>query len=479
MGRSGITISTLTRVGRMATVPKGFVISSTVFNEFRSQNVNLSDRLLPWSVELEIAKAYDDLGSNVVNVLPSPSYPSEISGSYISDKTSLVTEIRKTMTDFLSEEEEDCRKGQEVEVFQLAFLVQEIPPHSASGSIETGPVDGQYEVRAVLGLPVDLTESDRMTIGDDGSVAEKTILSQERMWIAEDGLKKVDVERDQRREMKVPSDLLRKLSALGKRMTTKVGTGTFHWYLKDRIFIVWSVALRERTRRPAPEPMAEVVTVKREIPSRETSIFLVSESLPEDVKRAEIQGLFLVPSEGSRPVADELIRLSERLAPRPIVVLAGEKGMGSLAGARRDGRKNLWPMFTTTTSEFREITRPAVEKGLERSKDLPFWATANSPTTLLFLKDVAEEFDGIFIPLDEVIRTMEGPGDKRFDLTVSALGRIVEEARERGLVTAIGISTKDRLGDIWSYCADMGVDILAVDDKLMDDALSLWRAKEE
>lgn len=474
--RSGITISTLAKVGKIATVPNGFILSSSVFEEFRSQKGELSQRLLPWSVELDIAKAFDRLGSDVVHILPSPSYPSEISGSYLSDKTSIVTEIRKTMMEFLSEEEEDFRKGKEVEAFRLAFLVQEIPPHSGSGSIERGANEGQYDIRALFGLPVDLSSSDRITIDMDGSVIDRRILSQEKKWIAgEAGIEEVEVEEEARRELKIPGELIKKLSALGDRLTSKIGMGTFFWYLKNRVFIVWNVGPAEEK----PKPKEEVVSVEREIPPRETSIFLLSTSSPEDIDRAEIQGLFLLPLEDAQPSPDELLTVSERLRPRPFIILAGEKGMESLARAREEGGRNIWPMFAATTSEFQGITKPATDRGLKRSEELPFWLMVGSPTTLLLLREMAEAFDGLFIPLEDIMSRMEeSPQDKGFDLALSAIAGIIEEIHKRGLVLAIGTSTHEWLKDLSEYCVDKGIDILAVEDRLIEDVLSLWRAKE-
>ena len=478
LARSGVTISTLARIGRVATIPKGFVISHPVFDQFRSMKEGVSEKLIPWSVELEIARAFDRLGSSVVSVMPSPSYASEIPGSYVSDKASLVTEIRKTMVEFLSEEEEDFRKGKEVAAYKLTFLVQEIPPHSASGSVK-GAGEGKYDVKALLGLPVDLSSSDTMTIDEEGSVTDRTILSQERKWVAgEAGIEEVEVEKELRRESKVPPDLLRKLSALGERLTRKIGPGTIHWYLKDRIFIVWNISLDEETPRPAPEPREETVEVQRPVPTRETSIFLMSESPPESVEKPEIQGLFLVPSESAQPVTDELLKLSKDLRPRPIVVLAGMKGLESLAGARKEGGENIWPMFGATASHSVDIAKSAAEKGLRRSKELPFWLEASSPTSLLLLKDVAGEFDGVFIPIDEIVNKMDAPQDKRFGMALSAVGATVDETHERGLVVAIGTSNREQLGELWKYCAEKGIDILAVDNKLVEDMLSLWRAEE-
>ncbi|MFQ5910253.1 MAG: hypothetical protein ACE5IJ_05965 [Thermoplasmata archaeon] len=474
---SGVTISTLARARRVATIPKGFVISHPVFDEFRSMKEGVSERLIPWSVELEIARAFDSLGSSVVNVMPSPSYPSEISGSYVSDKASLVTEVRKTMVEFLSEEEEDYRKGKEVAAYKLAFLVQEIPPHSASGSVKEAG-EGKYAVKALLGLPVDLSSSDTMTIDAEGSVVDRKILSQEKKWVAEEaGTEEVDIEKELRREAKVPPDLLKKLSALGERLTRKIGPGTFYWYLKDRIFIVWSVSLAEGAPEPAPEQI-ETVEVKRQIPPRGTSIFLMSKSPPESLEEAEIQGLFLVPSEDAQPVADDLLRLSKDLRPRPMVVLAGDKGMESLAGARKEGGENIWPMFGATASHSEEIAKSAAEKGLRRSKELPFWLEAGSPTSLLLLKDMAGAFNGVFIPIDEIVNKMDAPEDKRFGMALSAVGATVDETHERGLVVAIGTHNRERLAELWRYCGEKGIDILAVEDDLMEDALSLWRAKE-
>ncbi|MCJ2564485.1 MAG: hypothetical protein LN417_10440 [Candidatus Thermoplasmatota archaeon] len=478
LAQSGVTISTLARIGRIATIPKGFIVSHQVFDDFKSMKEGASERLIPWSVELEVARAFDRLGSSVVNVMPSPSYPSGISGSYVSDKASLVTEIRKTMVEFLSEEEEDFRKGKEVAAYRLAFLVQEIPPHSVSGSVE-GAGEGKYDVKALLGLPVDLSSSDTMTIDEEGSSVDMTILSQERKWVAEEaGMEEVEVEKELRRESKVPPDMLKKLSALGERLTRKIGPGAFQWYLKDRIFIVWNVSLVEELPEPAPEPKEDTIEVRRRIPSSGTSIFLMSKSPPESVEGAEIQGLFLVPSEGAQPVADELLRLSEDLRPRPIVVLAGGKGMESLAGARKEGGKNIWPMFGASASHSEEITKSAAEKGLRRSKELPFWLEVGSPTSLLLLKDAAGRFDGVFIPIDEIVNKMDAPEDKRFGMALSAVGATVDDTHERGLVVAIGTSNRERLGELWRYCAERGIDILAVDDGLIEDTLSLWRAEE-
>lgn len=475
LAQSGVTISTLARIGRVATIPKGFVLSHQVFDEFRSVKEVASERLIPWSVELEVARAFDRLGSSVVNVMPSPSYPSGISGSYVSDKASLVTEIRKTMVEFLSEEEEDFRKGKEVAAYRLAFLVQEIPPHSVSGSVE-GAGEGKYDVKALLGLPVDLSSSDTMTIDEEGSAVDMTILSQERKWVAEEaGMEEVEVEKELRRESKVPPEMLKKLSELGERLTRKMGPGAFHWYLKDRIFIVWNVSLVEEV--PDPEPK-ETLEIERRVPSRETSIFLMSKSPPESVERAEVQGLFLVPSEGAQPVTDDLLRLSKDMRPRPIVVLAGDKSMESLAGARKEGGENIWPMFGASASHSEEIAKSAAEKGLRRSKKLPFWLEAGSPTSLLLLKDAAGRFDGVFIPIDEVANKMDAPEDKRFGMALSAVGATVDETHERGLVVAIGTSDRERLGELWKYCAERGIDILAVDDRLIEDTLSLWRAEE-
>ena len=478
LARSGVTISTLARAGRVATVPKSFVICHPVFDEFRSAKEGVSERLIPWSVELEIARAFDRLGSSVVNVMPSPSYPSESSGAYVSDKASLVTEVRKTMVEFLSEEEEDYRRGKEVAAYRLAFLVQEIPPHSASGSVEEAG-EGKYDVRALLGLPVDLSSADTMTIDGEGSVVDRKILSQERKWVAEEaGMEEVDVEKELRRESKVPPDLLKKLSALGEGLTRKMGPGTFHWYLKDRVFIVWNVSLAEELPEPAPEPREKTVDVKRQIPTRETNIFIMSRSPPKDIEKAEIQGLFLVPSEGALPVTDELLRLSKNLRPRPIVVLVGDRDMGSLAGARKEGGENIWPMFGATASHSEEIVKSAAEKGLRRSKELPFWLEAGTPTSLLLLKDVAGEFDGVFIPIDDLVNKMDAPQDKRFGMALSAVGATVDETHERGLVVAIGTSDRRRLAELWRYCAEKGIDILAVDNRLVEDTLSLWRAEE-
>ncbi|MCK4950114.1 MAG: hypothetical protein KAS60_08515, partial [Thermoplasmata archaeon] len=57
LARSGVTISTLARIGRVATIPKGFVISHPVFDQLRSMKEGVSEKLIPWSVELEIARA--------------------------------------------------------------------------------------------------------------------------------------------------------------------------------------------------------------------------------------------------------------------------------------------------------------------------------------------------------------------------------------------------------------------------------------
>jgi hypothetical protein len=43
---------------------------------------------------------------------------------------------------------------------------------------------------------------------------------------------------------------------------------------------------------------------------------------------------------------------------------------------------------------------------------------------------------------------------------------------------AIGTSNREQLGELWKYCAEKGIDILAVDNKLVEDTLSLWRAEE-
>ncbi|MEE9507529.1 MAG: hypothetical protein V3V98_10385, partial [Thermoplasmata archaeon] len=118
------------------------------------------------------------------------------------------------------------------------------------------------------------------------------------------------------------------------------------------------------------------------------------------------------------------------------------------------------------------------EKGLRRSKELPFWLEASSPTSLLLLKDVAGEFDGVFIPIDEIVNKMDAPQDKRFGMALSAVGATVDETHERGLVVAIGTSNREQLGELWKYCAEKGIDILAVDNRLVEDMLSLWRAEE-
>jgi hypothetical protein len=299
------------------------------------------------------------------------------------------------------------------------------------------------------------------------------------MWVAADaGMEEVDVEKELQRELKVPLDMLKKLSALGERLTRKVGPGTFHWYLKDRIFIVWNVSLSEVPEESAPEPAEEEVEVKRQVPAGQTSVFLLSETPPKSVEEPDIQGLFLLPSEGAPPVADDLVRLSKNLRPRPVVVLAGEKGIESLAGARKEGGENLWPMFGTTAPHPDEISRPATETGLRRSKKLPFWLGADSPTSLLLLKDVAGEFDGVFIPVDEIVNKMDAPQEKRFGMALSAIGSTVDDTHERGMLVAIGTSDRERLTELWGYCADKGIDILAVDEKLIEDALSLWRAEE-
>jgi hypothetical protein len=479
LARSGVTVSTLTTIGRVATIPKSFVVSRQVFDEFRSAKEDVSERVIPWPVELEVAKAFDRLESTVVNVMPSPSYSSGISGAYVSDKASLVREIRKTMMEFLSEEEADNRKGKEVASFTLAFLVQDIPAHTASGSIE-GVGEGKWDVRALLGLPVDLSSSDRMLIDAKGSLSDRTILSQDKMWVTEDaGMEEVPVEKEVQRELKVPMDLLKKLSELGERLTRKIGPGTFHWYLKDRIFIVWNVSLDEGPPESAPEPREEKIEPQGQVPASETSVFLLSKTPPESVEVPEVQGVFLLPSEGSPPVAEDLLRLSENLRPRPVVVLAGGKGTGALAGARKEGGENIWPMFAATAPLPDEIARSAAENGIRRSKELPFWLEADSPTSLLLLKNVAGDFDGVFIPIDEVVNKMDAPQDERFGMALSAIGATVEDTHERGMAVAIGTSNRDRLAELWGYCAEKGIDILAVDGKLIEDALSLWRAEED
>jgi hypothetical protein len=474
LAQSGAVMSTFAKVSKIATVPKAFVIRPSVFKEFVSQVGDLSERLLSWDVELEIARAFDNLGSSVVHVVPSPSYASEISDSYVSGKASLVTEIRKTMAEFLSEEEEDYRKGEEVEDFQLAFMVQEIPPLLASGSIEKGPGEGLFFVKALLGLPVDLSASDKMTIDIEGSVVDKRVFSQEKKWITDEaGIEEVNVEKELKRELKIPKELLKKLSRVGDRLTTKMGMGTYFWYLKDRIFIVWNVTLLKE------EPKEEVVPVEREIPPMEMSIFLQTKVPPESVDKAEIQGLFLIPAEDVQLDMDGLLELSDQLKPMPIVISADEKGMESVAKARKEGAVNVWPLFEVTGPEFQEITKPATESGLEKSEELPFWAIVNSPMTLLLVKEMAEVFDGIFIPLEEMMSRMEdSPEDKRFELALSAISVIIEDVHEQGLVMAIGTSVPDRLTDIWNYCLDKGIDILALGNHLIKDIPSLRQAKE-
>lgn len=465
----------LRQISQVVSLPPTSVVAYPVFQQWKK------DGRISWQTEMEISSIYKKIGGGVVSVWPSPSYERpEIEGSLANSNLELLSRITQLSRKFLSDEEEDHRKGREIKEFDLAFVIQSVldTPHSGSTSVHIS--DNKAEIYAVHGQFVDREGADFYSLSLDGKTVERKPSIQEKMWLCDEkGLKATQIEESLKSQEKLSEEDIPKLLEICRRMKKKIeGDFRFTWLRRGKIFyvsFVFPVTGAEEGRETKVEEAKAIL-----IP--EMRVFLDGRGLRdfEKVLEKPIQGILPIGlddlAEGRRgkeaveALKSSMVTLLPSLRPRPIGILIERREdlpllLKALSDVKPNQEPNLWLVLSgvRTTEDFEELSSVLKDAGLGKEKYLSHWLFLSRPADLFMVRALSQDCDGFLLDMESLAMDLGGSYP-----VLEAVGDFAEKTSSMGKPLGVCLGPKD-LKMIVSGLAEMGVSIISAREEQFEE----------
>ncbi len=235
----GLMGQRLSIIRKLVTLPPMFVISSSVFRSMVEEGGIPEGKRIPWDLELEMAKNYDELDSSVGRILSSASYEYSMPPlSTVASKTDLVMSVDSLYRMFFSQEEVRIRENMGVPQFDLAVIIQKMFDPKTSGRMTQSEKDTR--IVAVHGLPVELEDADAYTVNMEGELTYHSEEEQKSKWVlGEEGIVSEDIEESEWDAPKLTDNQVSRLAKMGMKILEQCGEEmAVEWYLVRNTFYV-------------------------------------------------------------------------------------------------------------------------------------------------------------------------------------------------------------------------------------------------
>lgn len=238
----GLLGQKLSTIRKKANLPPMYVVSSAVLRNLVKDDHLPEGAHIPWEVELDIAKRFDELDSQVVRLISSASYeyslpPFSTAGS----RSGLVVGIESLLRSYFEEDEVKIRERMGVHSFDVAVIVQKLDDAKASGRMTQSEKDTR--IIAVHGFPVDLEEADSYIVNAEGEMTYHADAEQKIKWVlGENEIESVDIEENSWSAHKLTDKQVSRLARLGEDILELCGEEmAVDWYLVRNTFYVASL----------------------------------------------------------------------------------------------------------------------------------------------------------------------------------------------------------------------------------------------
>ena len=238
----GLLGQRLSEIRKSVTLPPMYVISSSVFKDLLEDDRIPDGRHIPWNVELQIAKRFEDFESPTARLLSSASYeyslpPFITAGS----KSDLIIGIDSIYRKFYEEEEARTRERMGVPQFDLSIVVQKLFDPKTSGRMTQ--TEKETKIIAVHGLPVDLEDADTYIVNEEGELTYHAESEQKKKWVlGDEGIQPEDIKESSWDDPKMTDKQVSRLAKMGKAILELCGEEmAIEWYLVRNTFYVASL----------------------------------------------------------------------------------------------------------------------------------------------------------------------------------------------------------------------------------------------
>jgi phosphoenolpyruvate synthase/pyruvate phosphate dikinase len=238
----GLLGQRLSEIRKKVTLPPMYVISSTVFKDLLENDHIPDEKHIPWNMELEIAKRFEEFESPTARLLSSASYeyslqPFITAGS----KSDLIIGIDSIYRSFCGDEEAKTRERMGVPQFDLSIIIQKLMDPKTSGRMTQTEKD--TKIIAVHGLPIDLEDADTYIVNEEGELTYHAESEQKKKWVlGDEEIESEDIRKSSWDDPKMTDKQVSRLANMGKTILELCGEEmAVEWYLVRNTFYVASL----------------------------------------------------------------------------------------------------------------------------------------------------------------------------------------------------------------------------------------------
>ncbi|MCK4443636.1 MAG: hypothetical protein KAW09_03770 [Thermoplasmata archaeon] len=227
---------------KKVTLPPMFVLSSSVFRDLVEDDGIPEGKHIPWELELDIVKRFEELESPIARILSSASYEYSLPPlSAVGSKSDLIVGIDSLYRSFFEKEEVGTRERIGVPQFGVSVVIQKLFDPKTSGRLTQSEKDTR--IIAVHGLPMDLEDADTYIVDTDGELTYHAEAEQKEKWVlGEKEIEQEDLSEGSWDAHKLTDKQVSRLATLGTKILEACGEEmAVEWYLVRNTFYVASL----------------------------------------------------------------------------------------------------------------------------------------------------------------------------------------------------------------------------------------------